>query len=365
MSSEGDLPNPAELTPDGVKADDSNGLSDAGAATADASTADADVDATVTDSEPGPMPDPPPMCPDSRARTPVVEGPSGIMIQAHTATDLCLVERALDHICRAHRVSPTGRISDLVLTDVVRHDASYRPSEALNTEVLDLVLAYRHCYDNIFFGTIPEVIVADPYGTGILSETSRWQWLNAARRVADSLATYMDSEAPTAVWHWYVSYEANLNFFTNTAHRNAYEALLLQHVADLKARHATDAIFWSPTFWTDPGRLGSSARSSLQSALSGFFRRVPDVTWVAVQDHLGVDTSFSCSDALTYYGLVRAAAPHLASVQLNVEYFVLDSAGVRPGDPTELASRLRCYRDAGANLGASFDFRYWYETHGH
>jgi hypothetical protein len=26
---------------------------------------------------------------------------------------------------------------------------------------------------------------------------------------------------------------------------------------------------------------------------------------------------------------------------------------------------VRCYRDAGANLGASFDFRYWYETHGH
>jgi hypothetical protein len=51
-------------------------------------------------------------------------------------------------------------------------------------------------------------------------------------------------------------------------------------------------------------------------------------------------------------------------VQLNVEYFEL-AGGTRDGDPAELASRIRCYRDAGASLGASFELRYWYRTHGH
>jgi hypothetical protein len=286
------------------------------------------------------------------------------MVQTHTASDLCLLERSLDHVCRAHR-SGTGRINDLVLTDVVRADGSGRPSEELYTEVLDLVVAYRHCFGNVFLGTIPEVILSDPYGADIEREASRWQWLNAARRVADELVEYMGREAPDLGWHWYVSYEANLNAFTGTSYRNAYIALLLQHVADLDARRAGRAVFWSPTFWTDPDGLGSSGRASLQSALTDFFSRVPGITWVAIQDHVGVSSSFDCGDALYYYDLVGAAAPGLASRQINVEYFEVSSAGIAPGDPAELAARVRCYRAGGAALGASFDFRYWYVAHGH
>jgi hypothetical protein len=183
--------------------------------------------------------------------------------------------------------------------------------------------------------------------------------------VADDLVAYMSAEAPSMAWHWYVSYEANLNAFTSASYRDGYVALLLQHTADLQARRAASAVLWSPTFWTDPGSLSSSARASLQSAMADFFDRVPAITWVVIQDHLGVSASFSCADALTYYQLVGAAAPELLSLQINVEYFDLTSGSIGPGDPGELAARVACYRDAGARLGASFDFRYWYGTHGH
>jgi hypothetical protein len=286
------------------------------------------------------------------------------MVQTHTA-DLCVLERSLAHICSAHRGAGTGRISDLVLTDAVGHDSAGRPSEELNTEVLDRVLAHRHCFDNLFIGTVPEVILADPYGADIGLEASRWEWLNAARRVADAVVAYMAREAEGVSWHWYVSYEANLNFFTTASYRSNYVALLHQHVADLNARRGGTAVFWSPTFWTDPADLSASARTALRSAIADFFTRVPGITWVAVQDHVGVSPSFTCADALVYYDLVRAAAPSLASVQLNVEYFDATAGGIRDGDPTELASRLACYASAGARVGASFDFRYWYATHGH
>jgi hypothetical protein len=277
-----------------------------------------------------------------------------------------LLERTLDHVCRVHRTGSAGVIHDLVLTDAVVADASGRPSEALSTAVLDTVLAYAGCYDNLFIGTIPEVILPSPYAHAtILDETSRWTWINAARRVADRVRDHMASAAPTMTWHWYVSYEANLNYFTDASYRSAYVALLDQHVRDLAERRAPATVAWSPTFWTDPASLSTSARSSLQAALRDFFTRVPGIHWVLVQDHLGVEPSFSCADALLYHSMVRAAGPSLASVQLNVEYFELDGAGIRPGDPTELASRVRCYTDAGASIGASFDFRYWYATHGH
>jgi hypothetical protein len=286
------------------------------------------------------------------------------MVQTHTTSDLCLLERALDHLCRAHR-SGLGVMRDLVLTDAVSAAAG-SPTETLNEEVLDRVLAARACWDNLFIGTIPEVILSDPYAPSTINdETSRWTWLYAARRVADSVAAYMAREAPGLAWHWYVSYEANLNYFTDATYRASYVALLDQHVRDLRARHDTTAIFWSPTFWTDPAALSSAQRSALSSALSDLFARVPGITWVVVQDHVGVSSAFSCADALDYYGMVRAAGPSLASVQINVEYFDATSGAIRAGDPAELAARVRCYLDAGANLGASFEYRYWYATHGH
>ena len=336
---------------------------DAGRRDAAGTDAGGAPDASDRDAGEG-VPDAGAPCTDTLGGSGPVAGPQGLMIQTHTTNDLCLLERSLDHLCRAHR-SGTGVVHDLVLTDAVTA-AGGRPTETLNEAVLDRVLAARACWDNLFVGTIPEVILTDPYAPSTINdETSRWTWIDAARRVADAVRAYMAREAPDLAWHWYVSYEANLNYFTDATYRASYVALLDQHVRDLGARHPTTAILWSPTFWTDPSGLSSSQRASLSSALGDLFARVPGITWVVVQDHVGVSAAFSCADALDYYGMVRAAAPSLASVQINVEYFDATSGAIRAGDPAELAARVRCYLDAGASLGASFEHRYWYDTHGH
>jgi hypothetical protein len=308
---------------------------------------------------------PGPTCPDTLATSPAADGPAGLMIQTCSAGDLCLLERSLEHICRAHR-SGAGIIHDIVLTDAVRGGPS-GPTEDLNTDVIDLVLRYRPCYDNLFIGTIPETILADPYDPSTIeNEARRWEWLLAARRVASQLVTHMDAAAPGYPWTWYISYEANLDYFTSATYRAAYEALMLQHTQDLADRHASSsAIMWSPTFWDDYDALSGPQVDSLRTALSGFFSSVPAITWVVIQDHVGVSAAFSCSDAVSYLNLVGAAAPDLASLQINMEYFDMTSGPIVPGDPTELAARLACYRTAGAPVGASFEFRYWYEIHGH
>ena len=120
---------------------------------------------------------------------------------------------------------------------------------------------------------------------------------------------------------------------------------------------------WSPTFWVTPG--GASNTSSVRAAIADLLAGVPGITWVLIQDHLGADPSWSCGDALGWLEVVEDAGPHLASVQLNVEYFTIDSTGIHVGDAGEIASRIACYLAAGASLEASFEWRYWYGVHGH
>ena len=149
---------------------------------------------------------------------------------------------------------------------------------------------------------------------------------------------------------------------TDTSYRAAYEALLLQHSRDLDSLNPGMAIAWSPTFWVKPSQTNTS---SVQAAIADLLAEVPGISWMLIQDHLGVDPSWDCDDALGWLEVVEDAGPHLASVQLNVEYFTIDAHGIHDGDATDLSRRIQCYQDAGASLGASFEWRYWYGVHGH
>ena len=301
-------------------------------------------------------------CGDDLSGSAPVAGPQGLMIQAHTSSDLCALERALDHACEDHRGGGAGTLRDLVLTDVVLA-VDGAPSEVLNTDVLELVVEYWDCWDNVFFGTIPEVILDDPYDASTIeSESARWTWLYAARRVGADLDAWLDANAPGRPWHGYISYEAHLEAMTDTSYRAAYEALLLQHSNDLNALNPGMAQAWSPTFWVTPGAANTS---SVRAAIADLLEGVPRISWLLIQDHLGVDTSWDCHDALGWLAVVEDAGPHLASVQLNVEYFTVDSMGIHDGDASEIAARVACYQAAGASLGASFEWRYWYGVHGH
>ncbi len=46
-------------------------------------------------------------------------------------------------------------------------------------------------------------------------------------------------------------------------------------------------------------------------------------------------------------------------------FLTVAAHGIHAGDPGEIADRIACYQADGASLGASFEWRYWYATHGH
>ncbi len=325
--------------------------------TPDADQPDSGADSAVPDAS-GPTIPANPACGDDLTGQGVAVGPAGLMIQVPTVTDICQMQRALDHVCKVHQ----DDIHDLVLTSVERWDGAEVLTE-LNLEVLEAIAPYLDCFDNVFVGTVSEVLLTDPYSAATINDPdARWRWLGAAKRVAELISAWMETHTSRA-WHWYVSYEANLNAFTDTSYRNAYIALLQQHIADVTALN-DGVIAWSPTFWTAPLELNATARASLESALREVFDRVP-VDWILIQDHLGVQPQWACSDALSYYDMIRTAAPNAASVQLNVEYFTLAGGSIRAGSATELTARVDCYKAAGASVGASFELRYWYGSHGH
>ena len=319
---------------------------------------------TDSDTEGETATDPQPKCPDILPGSGEIAGPAGLMVQVLSTADLCELQRALEHVCEDHRHGGQGTIHDLLLTDVVTLDGT-RPTEDLNLPVLEALAPYFGCFDNLFFGTIPETLLDDPYGSDtILSEDKRWEWLWAAQRVAPKVVDWMEVHGGGSPWHWYISYEANLNYMTDDAYRDAYVALLLQHTADLEASRPETVKAWSPTFWTDPSGLSAGDQAALGTDLADLFARVPGIDWVLIQDHVGVEPSWTCADVLTYYDLVRAAGSGLDAVQLNVEYFTTEG-GYGPGDALQIADRIACYQAGGAAIGASFEMRYWYANHGH
>jgi hypothetical protein len=122
-------------------------------------------------------------------------------------------------------------------------------------------------------------------------------------------------------------------------------------------------MLWSPTWWTRYGTLSAATRSTIAAHVGTMLHDVPHITWVHVQDHLGADPTFTCTgDAIPYYQLLRGAAPGLASLAINMEYFTTTPTFMT-GSATEHAARERCYASSGIPIGASFELRYWRTSH--
>lgn len=265
----------------------------------------------------------------------------------------------------------------------------------LYTAQLDIVDDYFHCFSNIFIGTVEPDWAGpgSPYVEGIVDPQFRWQQINLSRAVADKLL----ARYPAVYFHWYITYEANLNFFVGDdvrvdrtvgtpisgyAVKEAYKAFLYQLSGDLYAKRQR-TVLWSPTFWTPYASLSATQRSELQSAVRDVLVGSVRVNWLHFQDLIGqqsyvVCQSFSscyprvtypigCDNTVGYYGLLKAAtsSTQVVSLRTNMEMFIMQRApgnqyGIMPADKNELIEREACYGRNSVPIGASWEIRWWY-----
>ncbi len=290
-----------------------------------------------------------------------------------TGSDAYITRTWFQKVCTDHRTAGSANyISNLVLSEIADTQGN------LMTDALDIIEDYYGCFDNIFVGT-RNLDHSDPYVTGMKDSTFRWDNINLSVLVANAYEARFNQLTPAAGYHWYISYEANLNYLaSDVTLKNAYAAYLLELSTQLNAIRS-GAVLWSPAFWTPYNSVPSHA--ALQNAISDVLTTAPGITWLHFQDFVGQAASYNCTttttsygfgaaDAIGYYGLVSAANPGtVASVRINMEHFILGDIAtcgswyIVAGDPTEHAAREAAYEAAGAPIGASWEIRWWYQAH--
>jgi hypothetical protein len=269
-----------------------------------------------------------------------------------------------DHVCTAHKTpGADDYIYDLVLSEVADDSGNLFDAQ------LDLVDDYFSCFNNIFFGTValPWSGAGSPYVEGMKDEAFRWANINMSAAVADKII----ARYPNVTINWYVSYEANLSAFASDATLTADYAAFLGELSNELYAKRPGAVLWSPAFWSHPA---SENLTALRTELSTVFPVAPHLTWLHFQDFVGQsahytppDTyhyDFTCQDALQHYDVLKAAAPNLASLAVNMELFVSGDSNaptaLYSGQQSEQQAREQCYAAAGVPIGASWEIRWWY-----
>ena len=289
-----------------------------------------------------------------------------------------------EHIVACHRVPGTPqRIDSLVLTGIAIADPAdpdgtsalllaspppgmgpkgYHPSR----HQLDIVSQYFKYFDSIYVGTMNLRWhgTGTAYTAGIQDADFRRRNIRFSTNIMDRfIATY-----PKLKFRWYISYEANLNYFTNPKIKDAYVAYNLELGNQMKARRNVD-ILWSPNFWTRYDSLSDTNRATLIANLKDHFSRVP-ITELHFQDHRGGSSAlalsrrFTVDDTKHYYDLL--AGLDGPSVRVNVEMFVRDEhtgRGAAPMKQADYVQRMTDYAKAHLPLGASWEIRHWYAAH--
>lgn len=302
--------------------------------------------------------------------------PKSLFVQATsvpTGADAYQTRTWFHKVCMAHRTpgSPDF-IYNLVLSEIAE------TSGTLATAALDIIEDYYGCFDNVFVGTV-NLPHADPYVSGMKDASFRWDNINLSVAVANAYQTRFSQKFPGQDFHWYVSYEANLNYLaSDTALKNAYAAFLLELSNQLNVIRP-GAVLWSPAFWTPFASVPNP--TALRNALSDVFTTAPGITWLHFQDFVGqaarkncntgnVTYGFTAADGIGYFGLVNQANPgSLASVRVNMEHFILGDVTtcgtwyMEPSEPAELAAREAAYETANVPIGASWEIRWWYLAH--
>ncbi len=296
------------------------------------------------------------------------------------ATALLQLESDLQHVCTHHRnPSKDDYVNNLVIQRIANRNGTLYAAE------LDKIIDKWHCFDYKFIGTVsPRWDSSNPcytgghlYTQGIKSKCNRDEFERISRiAVSNFIARY-----PTiGAYHWYLSYEANLNaFVVDPAIRQGYARLFLQMVNMFHGVKPNRSTLWSPAFWTKYSSTTQTHRNTLATQLRLLFQypqvyshNSKGVNWVHFQDKIG---DFWCSpnkpsttDVVNWRNfLLSTQSSYLDDVRINMEMFRRNCStnGLQAMTPAEAYPIENNYEAKLGNttLGASFSLRYWMQYH--
>ncbi|MGH3385549.1 MAG: hypothetical protein ACRDO1_13295 [Nocardioidaceae bacterium] len=302
----------------------------------------------------------------------------------------------MNYIC-ANRRNPAqpGYVRSIVLQDIATPDPTASVEEnpptaddQLLTPLIDALLPYfpggtGPCQlDNVFVGTIDLAPYrANPYSDGIKDENYRWNNILRSRTLADEFKAHVAASGnPGVVYHWYVTYEAMLNYFDDPGIQQGYLAYLLELTRQLAEVRDDSAMLWSPGVDAAPppggigGTLGTNLASffaqykSQAAAYNSYGAGSGGPLWLDLQDHVG---SMDCGaghhmtkeDAAAWLDGLRGLFS-FTSLRMNVEQFRhLDpgscTSALVAADPAEVMARESYYNTNGILLGAAWELRFW------
>lgn len=269
-----------------------------------------------------------------------------------------LLRQHLEHVRLYHKdPSRDDYIHNVVVNQIGRENGTLASNMAIIAPYMPG--GDRKTFDNAFIGST--IIKADrPYSVGMTDPSHRWRSLNAQKRLWLSFKT----QYPHIDWHPYLEHEGVLDYFTSESIRQGYEAYLIQSIRDARIVHGgkSRAFLWSPAIWS-----GRPLTWRQRRAIKKTFRNVQSWTggrfWLHLQDMMGRGRAdITKEDVRTWYRQLNAMRC-FASLRVNMEMFTTRPGYYGSGDPAEVQAREAWYAAQGMPLGASWEMRFWMDTH--
>ena len=278
-----------------------------------------------------------------------------IQVQWYDPKDLI---KHLDHVYHEHR----DRGKDDYIHNVVLDEIGNKNGLSPN---LDLILPYlpgrrKACFDNVFVGShyVPWTGPGSPYKEGMLSMGHRWKNLDLQR----TLWSKFEAKYGQIPFHFYVNHEGVLDYFDNPNLRNAYEAYLVQSVRDADSVKPGTAKLWAPAIWSRQP-LTWRERSGVKRVFKNVAKHSngKGITWLHLQDMQGRKYPPALRVVRSWYGQLKALNL-FASLRIDMELF-RQGSGFRADSLRAIRKREAFYKKHSIPVGASWELRYWYESH--
>jgi hypothetical protein len=317
------------------------------------------------------------------------------------------IARRIDRICAEHRdPASDAYIMNVVLVGVLDEHGRLRVDQLL--AVLPHVPGGGRttCFDNVFIGPTQLDGTGQPwksrpdfpggldpwcadslYCGGIMTQSWRWDNIEANRRAANLFLAFVDLHFPGVRenLNWYITYEGYFDWLGGNRYSDrisaAYAAYLLELVkvfhqtlrhAGEPAETASRAVLWSPAYESSYYSYTQLELNNIRDNMRGVFHNVQamaaaegisrGVDWLDMQDKLGQTDCFSVEcyagvkqwyDFLT---TVNFEAFSFANLRVNMELF---SSNMPGPDVNEHRARQNFYEANGIPIGASWELRFW------
>ncbi|EOR03422.1 hypothetical protein MMP65_10955 [Acinetobacter sp. ANC 3926] len=258
----------------------------------------------------------------------------------------------------------------------------------LNEKLLNQVQPYYKCFDNIFFSVDSKKWNRNSndwkdtkYYNAIIDQN----FVNDNIKYALKNAQNIKKKYPNLDFNWYISYEANLNYFADDRIKDGYK-YYLKNLSESLYKTKKTQILWSPAFWMPYNKLSDNQKNKLTNNLNDLFKNTPKITWLHFQDFLGQTSSISCtassclnssiknrnfssesdecSNTKGNYSILRNSIKNtnIKDLKVNMELFMLNKNSNNSYVPTPkeiINERAQCYLDNNIPIGISFEMLYW------